>query len=161
MFPTSKIKSGLPQPSEVMQRDREDAMGAYLLMFAALGIGIPLAGINLVASFIYYLIYRSGSRYVAFHSYQAFITQIPITVINAVGVFWIVRVIFFFAPLSMPFIIFIFFMVSANLILLSLSLVAATRARKGKFTYFPFSSVIALRRYYVKFKNLKNSPLYR
>lgn len=156
-----QIKEDLPNPSEIMLRDREDAMGAYLLMFAAMGIGIPLPGINLVASFIYYLIYRSGSRFVAYHSHQALITQIPITIVNAVAVFWMVRVIFFFAPLSPAFITLIGVMVVLNLFFLILSLVASSRARKGKFIFFPICSKISLHRYYVRLKELRESPLYR
>ncbi|MFT7333182.1 MAG: putative Tic20 family protein [Sphingobacteriales bacterium] len=156
-----KIKEDLPHPSEIMLRDREDATGAYLLMFAAMGIGIPLPGINLVASFIYYLIYRSGSRFVAYHSHQAFITQIPLTMINAISVFWMIRVVFFFAPLSPPFITLIGMMVFLNIFFLTMSMVAASRARKGKFIFFPLCSKISLHRYYVRLKKLRESPLYR
>jgi len=39
----------LPQPHEIPKRDREDAMGAYLMMFAAWGAGLPLPLLNLLA----------------------------------------------------------------------------------------------------------------
>ena len=38
----------LPQPNEVSSREREDGMGAYLMMFASLGVGLPLPIINLI-----------------------------------------------------------------------------------------------------------------
>jgi len=31
----------LPQPDEIPEREKEDAMGAYLMMFASLAIGSP------------------------------------------------------------------------------------------------------------------------
>ena len=45
----------LPQPHEIPKRDREDAMGAYLMMFAAWGAGLPLPLLNLLAAIIYIL----------------------------------------------------------------------------------------------------------
>ena len=46
----------LPQPHEIPTREREDAMGAYLMMFAAWGAGLPLPLLNLVAAIIYFFI---------------------------------------------------------------------------------------------------------
>ena len=43
----------LQQPDEIPEREKEDAMGAYLMMFAAVAIGLPLPIINLIASIIY------------------------------------------------------------------------------------------------------------
>jgi len=48
----------LPQPDEITRREREDAMGAYFMMFAAWGIGLPLPFLNLVAAGIYYGLHR-------------------------------------------------------------------------------------------------------
>ena len=41
------------QPEEIPTRVREDAMGAYLMMFGALAAGLPLPIINLLAAVIY------------------------------------------------------------------------------------------------------------
>ncbi len=41
------------QPNEIDILEKEDAMGAYLMMFAALGAGLPLPVLNLVAAIIY------------------------------------------------------------------------------------------------------------
>ena len=67
----------LPQPEEIPEREKEDAMGAYLMMFAAVAIGLPLPIINLIASFIYYYINRKKSRFIHFHSLQSLLSQIP------------------------------------------------------------------------------------
>src|ERR1044071_1130098 len=84
----------LPQPEEVSVREKEDAMGAYLMMFAAIGAGLPLPIINLIAAIIYYYINKSSSRFVKFHSYQALIATIPTTLINAGAMFWILHIVF-------------------------------------------------------------------
>src|SRR5689334_19772127 len=84
----------LPQPEEIPERDKEDAMGAYLMMFAAVAIGLPLPVINLIASIIYYFINRRKSRFIHFHSLQALISNIPTTIINWVAVIWAVTIFF-------------------------------------------------------------------
>ena len=50
----SSTPIALPQPDEIPKREREDAMGAYLMMFAAWGVGLPLPLLNLVAAIIYF-----------------------------------------------------------------------------------------------------------
>src|SRR6187399_986036 len=84
----------LPQPDELTTREKEDAMGAYLMMFAALGAGLPLPIINLAAAVIYYYINKSSSRFVKFHSYQALIATIPTTLINAGAMYWALHIFF-------------------------------------------------------------------
>jgi hypothetical protein len=44
----------VPQPEELSNKEKDDAMGGYLMMFAALAVGLPLPIINLIASIIYY-----------------------------------------------------------------------------------------------------------
>ena len=46
----------LPQPQDLSEREKEDAMGAYLMMFAALATSLPLPIINLIAAIVYYYI---------------------------------------------------------------------------------------------------------
>jgi len=58
----------LPQPGEIPEREKEDAMGAYLMMFAAVAIGLPLPVINLIAAIIYYYVNRKKSRFIHFHA---------------------------------------------------------------------------------------------
>ena len=46
----------LPQPHELSEREKEDAMGAYLMMFAALATSLYLPIINLIAATVYYYV---------------------------------------------------------------------------------------------------------
>lgn len=134
----------LPQPDEIPVREKEDAMGAYLMMFAAWGAGLPLPIINLIAAVIYYFINRSNSRFVNFHSFQAMISQFPTSIMNAVMVFWGVRIAFSDSwTLTDYYIGFVIMTVIANILYVIFSIIAAVRARKGRMYYFMFFGQLA------------------
>ena len=62
----------LPQPKELTSREKEDAMGAYLMMFAAFAVSIPLPIVNLIAAIIYFYINRKKaviSIFITFNHY--------------------------------------------------------------------------------------------
>ena len=71
----------LPQPDQLSSREKEDGMGAYLMMFAAFAVGLPLPVVNLIAALIYYSINRKKGRFVHFHCLQSFLSQIPTTLL--------------------------------------------------------------------------------
>ena len=56
----------LPQPHELSEREKEDAMGAYLMMFAALATSLPLPIINLIAATVYYYVNRKKRKVYSF-----------------------------------------------------------------------------------------------
>jgi len=155
----------LPQPHELSAIEKDDAMGAYLMMFAAWGAGLPLPLLNLIAAVIYFFINKKQSRFVAFHAYQSLITQIPISILNAGVVFWLIAILFFkYLSFDPPFFIYLFFVIFWNLIYTIFSLVACAKARKGQFYYFIFFGRIAFEQYYgekaqrKKEKEVKNIP---
>lgn len=133
----------LPQPHELVERDKEDAMGAYLMMFAAIGAGLPLPIINLIASVIYYYINKSKSRFIRFHSLQALMAQIPTSLLNAVAMFWGIRVIFFDWEFNDIFKGYLAMLILINLIYFVFNIIAAVKARKGMMYYFLFFGKIA------------------
>lgn len=133
----------IPQPEEISTREREDAMGSYLMMFAAIAVGLPLPIINLIASIIYYFINRSKSLFVKFHAMQSLLSQAPTSLFNALGVFWGVRIIFYGAEFSNLFKGYLAFIIVVNIIYVIFSLIAAVKARKGNFYYFIFFGKIA------------------
>lgn len=128
----------VPQPEDIPVREREDAMGAYFMMFASAAIGLPLPVFNLIAAIIYYYINRSKSRFVSFHTLQSLLSQIPVTIINIGGVIWILRVIIHDLPFIDELKGYIAMIIIANLIYFAFSIVGAVRARKGRFYYFWF-----------------------
>jgi uncharacterized membrane protein len=140
----------LQQPDEIAEREREDAMGAYLMMFAAVAIGLPLPVINLIASIIYYFINRKKSRFIHFHCVQALLTQIPTTVVNWVAVIWGVTILVSDQyEATELFWTYVVFAGACTLLYFIVSIVAAYKARQGKMYYFlvfgPWSYQIAYR----------------
>lgn len=138
----------VPQPDDIPIREREDAMGGYLMMFASLAAGLPLPIINLIAAVIYFYINKAKSKFVRFHAYQSLISQIPTTLVNAGLVFWTVRLFLYDRDVFRDFFAFgseydlywgyLVMVIIANFIYIIFSLVAAFKARKGQFFYFLF-----------------------
>ena len=139
----------LPQPHEITKREKEDAMAAYLMNFAAWGAGLPLPSLNLVAAALYYFVNRRKSRFVAFHCFQAFSSQLPTTVLNviAVGTFIDFQIILD-KPLPSFFWPYVVFAVVMNLLYLGVSIYACVLAAKGRVYYFLVFGRWAYAKYY-------------
>ena len=139
----------LEQPEDLTKREKEDAMGAYLMMFAAMGAGLPLPIINLIAAVIYYFINRSKNRFVRFHTLQSLLSQFPTSLINAVAVIWAVRIYLLqVMEMSDLFKGYLIMMLVANLIYFIFSIIAAVKARNGEMYYFLFFGRYAYHKVY-------------
>ena len=164
----------IEQPEQIETRIREDAMGAYLMMFGALAAGLPLPIINLIAAVVYYYINKDKSRFVKFHSLQSLYSQIPTTLLNAGLMYWTFS--FFrengFSDGSNPFEAFasinelywgyLYTVIAANLLYIVFSFIGAYNARKGRFFYFIFFGKLAYHQVY-KIRNesaeiIENKP---
>ncbi len=134
---TSTTYVPLPQPYELSEREKEDAMGAYFMMFASLAAGLPFPVLNLIAAIIYYYINKKESRFVQFHAFQSLISQIAPSLLNAIAIIWSVVNLLsassFWTPLYSGFLV---VTILTNLIYFIISIIAATKARKGKMYYF-------------------------
>lgn len=133
----------LPQPDEIAEREKEDAMGAYLMMFATVAIGLPLPVINLIAAIIYYYVNRKKSRFIHFHCLQSLLSNIPTTIVNWVLVVWGVRIFFTDQILTEMFWAYAVFAGFSTFLYFIISLIAAYKARQGKMYYFLFFGKIA------------------
>jgi uncharacterized Tic20 family protein len=138
----------LPQPEEISSVEKDDAMGAYLMMFAAWAVGLPLPILNLIAAVIYFYVNKKTSRFVAFHSLQSLLSQIPVTLINVVLIVWLVRILFTGMTWTTGFFTYLIVMVLCNVLYVIISIVALGRAKKGNFFYFPFFGRVAFGRYF-------------
>lgn len=128
-------------------------MGAYLMMFAAFAVGLPLPVINLIAALIYYFVNRKKSRFIHFHCLQSFLSQIPTTLLNWGLLYWGLQVYFFHNHLESNFFFaYIVLVIIANLIYVIFSIVAAVKARKGNFYYFIFFGPYALTKGFIQIK---------
>ncbi len=128
----------IPQPDEIDIREKEDAMGAYFMMFAALAAGLPLPVLNLIAAIIYLFINKKKSRFVHFHSLQSLLSQLPTSLLNIGLVAWLVRILFFDFEFDAYFKGYLAMVIAANLIYIIFSIIGAVKARRGEFYYFIF-----------------------
>lgn len=146
----------LPQPHELSEREKEDAMGAYLMMFASLATSLPLPVINLIAAVVYYYVNRKKSRFIHFNCLQSLLSQLPTTLVNWILLYWALQI-FFFENYEVNdyFYAYLGFSVLANLIYFVYSIVAAVWARKGVFMYFILFGPYAYQQVYSK-KNILN-----
>lgn len=151
----------IPQPQDIPTREREDAMGAYLMMFAALGAGLPLPILNLVAAIIYYFVHRDKPRFVRYHTLHSLLAQIPTTLLNAGLIFWIIRNIATRSPFSDLFFGYLWTVVAANLLYFIFSIVAAVKARNGRFYYFLFFGRLAFEQIYRRRPEKEDRPVNR
>jgi uncharacterized membrane protein len=135
----------LPQPQDISSNEKEKAMASYLMMFVNAGLGVPLPFINLLAAFIYYYALRKTSPFVYFHSFQSFLSQLPITIINGIAVVLGARILFFDYPFTEAFQGYLIAVAIANLIYIVFSVIAAVKAYQGKMYYFIFFGRIAYR----------------
>jgi len=126
----------LPQPHDIPEREKEDAMGAYLMMFAAAAIGLPLPIINLIAAVIYYFVNRKKSRFIHFHCLQALLSNIPTTLINWALVIWAIRNFVGHYEWTETFWAYAIFAGAATFLYFIVALIAAYKARQGKMYYF-------------------------
>jgi uncharacterized membrane protein len=150
----------LPQPDEIAEREKEDAMGAYLMMFAAVAVGLPLPIINLIAAIIYYFVNRKKSRFIHFHCLQSLLSQIPTTLINWVVVIWAVRIFFTDLKLTDTFWAAVVFAGLSTFLYFIMSIIAAFKARQGKMYYFLFFGKIAYETVYqVRAENHSTDPV--
>lgn len=138
----------IPQPEEIETREREDASGAYLMMFATTALGLPLPIINMIASIVYYFVNRSKGRFVQFHALQSMYSQLIITAVNSYIVIWaIVNLVN-----DYPFTNYFWGLAIAagvfNLIYFIFSIIGAVRAHRGRFYYFMFFGRLAFLQVY-------------
>ncbi len=140
----------LPQPEEISEAEKDDAMGAYFMMFASWAIGLPLPLLNLVAALIYHVLNSRQSRYVAFHAYQSLLSQIPVTLLNVGVIGWLVAIILGGSSFVPLFFLYLIVVVVANLLYLIFSVVALVRARRGEIYYIPLFGRLSFSRYYGK-----------
>ena len=139
----------VPQPDEIPERQKEDAMGAYLMMFASLALGLPIPLLNLIASVIYFFVNRKSGVFVAFHALQALLSHIPVVLLNAGVIGWLIGILVV-SPKNFPpsFFWYLFFSVLANLAYIIWSIVALVHARRGHFIYMPLIGRLCFARYY-------------
>lgn len=127
------------------ESEMEQASWAYLMTLMVGFIGLPLPIINLLGTLLYIFLNASKSPFVRFHQFQAFFSQIPIVIMNAVGLNWTIRILFFDLPFTHLYFGYIGTAFLLNLIDFVFNMIAATRVRKGHWYSFPAFGILSRR----------------
>jgi len=141
----------LSQPDEIPIREKEDAMGAYLMMFASVAVGLPLPFLSIIASIIYYYLNKKDSRFVKFHALQALYSHIPVVLLNSVGIVWTIYNAVKDLPFDRTFKGYAIMTAVANIVFIVFTIIGAVKARHGRMYYFWFfGKVCYMQAYQVK-----------
>ncbi|MFB6257614.1 MAG: DUF4870 domain-containing protein [Flavobacteriales bacterium] len=123
-------------------------MGGYLIMFASQAGGLPLPLLNLLAAWIYYHFLSDSSRFVRYHTLHSLLAQIPVSLLNAAFVIWLIVDLVQGDPFDMAFLGFFLAVLLVNLLYIIFSIIAAVKAYKGRFYYFIFFGPLAFETIY-------------
>ena len=141
----------IPQPDEISIREREDAMGAYLMMFASVAAGLPFPVLNLIAAIVYYYVNKSDSKFVNYHALHSLFAQIPVSILNSVAVVWAITIFFNDRIFDQNFKGFVITIGVMNIVYFIFSIIAAVKSRRGHFYYFIFFGKLAYHQvFYIK-----------
>lgn len=150
----------IPQPDQLSAREKDDAMGAYLMMFGALGAGLPLPFVSTIAAVIYHVLNAKKSRFVGFHSLQSLVSESAVSILNAVVIIWALCIwLMKEVTLDRWFLTFAIFTLLWNLIYAVFSVIACIHAKNGRFYYFWIIGRIAFRYYYARDNRNSISPV--
>jgi uncharacterized Tic20 family protein len=112
--------------------EAEKASNSYLMSVVALMVGLPLPVINLIATAIFYFSNRKAAHFVRWHCTQALLAQAVTLVMNAVGVYWTIAIVFGNHVVTNHYIGYIITIVLFNLAEFVATIYAAIRTRKGQ-----------------------------
>jgi hypothetical protein len=110
--------------------EAELASNAYIMSLVSIIAGFPLPFFNLLATVIFFLLNRS--YFVRWHTTQAMLSQLIVFFINSFGFWWTISIIFWDEKLSIPYILYLSFILIFNIIELIATIYAAIETRKGQ-----------------------------
>jgi len=111
--------------------EAEKASNSYLMSVVAVIAGLPLPIINLLATAIFFLGNRKGTYFVRWHCMQALLSQLTVLVMNSVGFYWTLSIIFGDKILNNEYVAYMITIVLFNLAEFVATVYAAVQTRKG------------------------------
>lgn len=113
------------------EHEAEKASNSYLMSLIALIAALPLPIINLLATLFFYIGNRKGPFFVRWHCTQALLSQFSMLLINSVGFWWTISIIFTEEVLSSKFIAYIITVLLFNFTEFAATIYTAINTRKG------------------------------
>jgi uncharacterized Tic20 family protein len=124
------------------EHETERASNSYLMSLIALMGGLPLPIINLIATLVFYLGNRTSTYFVRWHCTQALISQFSLLLINSVGFWWTVSIIFDEEVLTNQFIAYIITLLLFNIAEFIATIYTAINTRNGKHVEWYFYGTV-------------------
>lgn len=143
---------------KVPDTQREAASNAYLMSLVAVGLGLPLPILNMIATAIFFFQSRKQTVFVKFHCMQAILSQLMLTVVNAIHFSWLMTILFGSAEFNGKYVGFAAAVIVFNLLEFISNIVGAVKARKGELCSFTFVGPVSKLVYYNQLNKLINDP---
>jgi uncharacterized Tic20 family protein len=119
-------------PYQPGEHEAESASNSYLMSLVAVIAGLPLPIVNLLATFFFFVANRKKTFFVRWHCTQALLSQLSLFLMNTVGFWWTISIMFFDESVTNNYIgymIVIFFFNVAEFIA---TIYTAVKTRNGK-----------------------------
>lgn len=120
-----------PFPTEPFEHEAEKASNSYLMSLIAVIAGLPLPIVNLIATFIFYMGNRKGTYFVRWHCMQALLSQVSFLIMNSVGFWWTISILFSDDILTNGYISYMVTIVLYNLLEFIATIYTMIQTRKG------------------------------
>lgn len=113
------------------EHEAEKASNSYLMSLIAVIAGLPLPIVNLIATLIFYLGNRKGTYFVRWHCTQALISQFSLLIMNTIGFWWTIGIIFSMQTITNEYLAYIIAILLFNLLEFIATIYTAVNTRKG------------------------------
>lgn len=113
------------------EHEAEKASNSYLMSLIALIGGLPIPIVNLFATLIFYFSNRKGTYFVRWHCTQALLSQLSLLLMNSIGFWWTMSIIFGYESINNNFIAYIICILIFNLGEFVATIYTAINTRKG------------------------------
>ncbi len=111
--------------------EAEKASYSYIMSLIGIIAALPLPVINLITTLAFYFAYRKSTYFVRWHCTQALLSQFSVLLINGVGFWWTLSIIFTPAVVTKYYIAYIITILLLNLVDIIATLYTAVKTRKG------------------------------
>jgi uncharacterized Tic20 family protein len=115
------------------EHEAEKASNSYLMSLVVVIMGIPLPVINLLATFFFYIANRKEGYFVRWHCTQALLSQFSLFVVNSIGFWWTLSILFSSAiQVSNAYFAYTVSLFLVNFVEFIATIIAAIKTRRGE-----------------------------
>lgn len=113
------------------EHDAEAASNSYLMSLLFIMAGLPLPIVNLIGTIIFFFSNRKSTYFVRWHCTQNLLSQLAMFLMNSVGFWWTISILFTNESISNKYIAYIMVLLIFNITEMITTIYAAIQTRKG------------------------------